>query len=195
MNRDEGSLTRSSIQVLSTVLAALGPDPRGCWVQPGPGLPTSPGWSDLLSTSSGGQFVVLRSGGPETPHPWHHRPWEAAGLPQTPACPSCSIAAAERAGWPQHSAPASQEGLLAEQEGTSPAANAKIISEQPSTPAPGRADVGFRGTQYGNCFAQRCGDPPRQSEEGRKETPVQMTLSVCLSLLPPGDQRRLFLAP
>lgn len=85
MNRDEGSLTRSSIQVLSTVLAALGPDPWGCWMQPGPGLPSSPGWSDLLSTSSGGQFVVLRSGGPETPHPWHHRPWEAAGLPQTPA--------------------------------------------------------------------------------------------------------------
>ena len=83
---------------------------------------------------------------------------------------SCSSAAAEPAGWPQCSAAASQEALLAEWEGISPAANVKIIPEQPSTPASGRVDVGFMGTQYGNCFAHKCGDPPRQSK-GRKETP------------------------
>ena len=84
--------------------------------------------------------------------------------------PSCSSAAAEPAEWPQCSTAASQKALLAEWEGISPAANVKIIPEQPSTPASGRVDVGFIGTQYNNCFAHKCGDPPRQSK-GRKETP------------------------
>lgn len=103
---------------------------------------------------------------------------------------TCRVASVQRCSF--------QEALLAEWEGISPAANVNIIPEQPSTPASGRVDVGFIGTQYKNGFAHKCGDPPRQSR-GRKETPraaVQCRCpSVCLSLLPPGDQGRLLLAP